>query len=175
MSSEKSAPSFCEALNEYDNEINPFLELAKWACFKSSNHTLPGIGLGISEKILKASSAASGQYFQEKCEELKKELDDLLGENGILVYPTHASPAQYHGQPLLKMLTGAMNFSYTAIFNVTGNPVTQVPLGLGSWGVPLGMQLVCARNQDRLGLAVALEVEKIFGGWVNPSTVIGQS
>lgn len=171
MSSEPLAPSFCQALDEYDQEVNPFVELAKWTFFKSSNHTLPGIGLGISEKFLKANSS-SRTIFLKKCEDLKQELENLLGSDGILVYPSHATPAQYHGQPLFKMLTGAMNFAYTGIFNVTGNPVTQVPLGLGSWGVPLGVQLVCGRNQDRLGLAVALEVEKLFGGWVNPSDVI---
>jgi hypothetical protein len=36
----------------------------------------------------------------------------------------------------------------------------------------LGVQLVCARNEDRLGLALALEVEKLFGGWTPPSGVL---
>ncbi len=71
----------------------------------------------------------------------------------------------------MKLITLSFNFAYTGIFNCTGNPVTQVPLGLGSWGVPLGAQLVCARNQDRLGLALALEVEKLFGGWVPPTGI----
>lgn len=105
------------------------------------------------------------------CEELKEDLELLLGTDGVLVYQSHPTPAPYHGQALFKLLTTAFNFAYTGIFNVTGNPVTQVPLGLGSWGVPLGTQLVCARNQDRLGLALALEVEKIFGGWIPPNGV----
>ena len=61
------------------------------------------------------------------------------------------------------------NFSYTGIFNVLGNPVTQVPLGLGNCGVPLGIQVVAGRNHDRLTLAVAQELENLFGGWVPPS------
>ena len=71
----------------------------------------------------------------------------------------------YQGQPLVKNA----NFSYTAIFNVLGNPITQVPLGLGSWGVPLGIQVVAAKNQDRNCLSMAQELEKMFGGWVVPS------
>ena len=35
-----------------------------------------------------------------------------------------------------------LNCGYTAIFSVLGFPVTQVPLGLGSWGVPLGLQVI---------------------------------
>ena len=93
---------------------------------------------------------------------LSKELDSILGQNGILLYPCHPTIAPYHGQALVKTL----NFSYTAIFNVLGNPVTQVPLGLGSKGLPLGIQVVSGLNKDRLSIAVASELEKMFGGWV---------
>ena len=98
------------------------------------------------------------------CDKLSSELEEILGENGVLLYPSHATPAPYHGQALIK----TANFSYTAIFNVLGNPVTQVPLGIGSWGVPLGIQVVAAKNQDRNSLYVALQLEKMFGGWVAP-------
>ena len=47
--------------------------------------------------------------------------------------------------------------------------MTQVPLGLGKKGLPLGIQVVAAHNNDRLALAVAQLLEKQFGGWVNPS------
>ena len=88
----------------------------------------------------------------------------FLGENGVLLYPSHPTPAPYHGQPIVK----TFNFSYTAIFNVLGNPVTQVPLGIGKDRVPIGIQVVGGRNQDRNCLAVAAELEKLFGGWVAP-------
>jgi fatty acid amide hydrolase 2 len=97
-------------------------------------------------------------------DKLAQELDKILGDNGVLLYPSHSTPAPYHGQPLFK----TFNFAYTAIFNVLGNPVTQVPLGIGSWGVPLGIQVVAARNQDRNSLAVALQAEKLLGGWIQP-------
>ena len=62
-----------------------------------------------------------------------------LGTDGVLLYPSHSTPAAYHGQPL----TRPFNFAYTGIFNVTGFPVTQTPLGLtdegSKWGgVPTG-------------------------------------
>ena len=73
------------------------------------------------------------------------------GDNGVLIYPSHSTPAPYHGQPIVK----TFNFAYTAIFNILGNPVTQVPLGLGSSGFPLGVQVVAGLNMDRLSIAVA--------------------
>ena len=54
------------------------------------------------------------------------------------------------------------------IFNILGLPVTQVPLGLGQKGVPLGIQVAAAHDNDRLTLAVAKELERQFGGWVKP-------
>lgn len=62
-------------------------------------------------------------------------------------------------------------FSLAAIFNVLGLPVTQCPLGLGSEGLPLGVQLVAAAYNDHLTLAVARYLEKAFGGWVLPGKV----
>ena len=106
------------------------------------------------------------QKFLKMCDKLSAELEEVLGEHGVLLYPSHSTPAPYRGQPLVKNA----NFSYTAIFNVLGNPVTQVPLGLGSWGVPLGIQVVAAKNQDRNCIFVAQELEKMFGGWAVPST-----
>ena len=56
-----------------------------------------------------------------------------------------------------------------AAFNLTGMPVTQVPLGLGSKGLPLGVQVVGRRDRDHVTIAVALELERTFGGWVAPT------
>ena len=54
----------------------PWLELLKWLCFKSSNHTLPAIFLAIFEQML-------GNFdpkFIDKGLELKQQLEELLGE-----------------------------------------------------------------------------------------------
>ena len=44
------------------------------------------------------------------------------------------------------------------MFNLAGTPVTEIPLGLCERGLPLGVQI-----------AVALELERVFGGWVAPA------
>ena len=54
------------------------------------------------------------------------------------------------------------------IFNILGLPVTQVPLGLSREGLPMGVQLIAGKMQDRLPLALALHLEKSFGGWRDP-------
>ena len=87
-----------------------------------------------------------------------------MGQDGVLIYPTHPVPAPYHGQSVLR----PCNLSYTAVFNILGFPATQVPLGLNSRGLPLGVQLVSGKGMDRNSLAVAVLVDKIMGGWRPP-------
>ncbi len=72
-----------------------------------------------------------------KIEDLKNEFELLLGDDGVLLFPTHPTAAPYHNQPLLRVA----NFAYTGVINMLGLPATQCPLGLGSWGVPLGVQV----------------------------------
>jgi len=60
-----------------------------------------------------------------------------LGDDGVLLVPPSTACAPHHHQPLTKQL----DFAYTGIFNVLGLPATQVPLGLGSLGLPLGVQV----------------------------------
>jgi len=56
----------------------------------------------------------------------------------------------------------------TALFNLLGLPVTEVPLGLNEAGLPLGVQVVAGRDRDHVSIAVAAELERAFGGWVPP-------
>uniref|UniRef100_T1JFB4 Amidase domain-containing protein n=1 Tax=Strigamia maritima TaxID=126957 RepID=T1JFB4_STRMM len=159
------APKFCEELVERKGKLNCFWELLKWFCW-CSDHTLPAISLGIVEKF---SGPETRMYdsFMNMYTDLSKEFDDLLGSNGVFLYPTHPRPAPYHNQPLLM----PFNFSYTAIFNVLGLPSTNCPLGLNENGLPIGIQVVANKYNDRLCLAVACELERAFGGWVSPSLI----
>jgi fatty acid amide hydrolase 2 len=91
------------------------------------------------------------------------ELQETIGD-GVLLYPPFPRLAPRHrttiGQPWL-----ATN---TAVFNLFGLPVTQVPLGLGAEGLPVGVQVAAAPGHDHVSIAVALELERRGGGWIDP-------
>jgi fatty acid amide hydrolase 2 len=91
-------------------------------------------------------------------------LVDTIGD-GVLLYPPFPRLVPKHrhtlGQPWL-----ATN---TAIFNLYGLPATQVPLGIGDRGLPLGVQVVARPGADHVCFAVALELESACGGWVDPA------
>lgn len=138
------------------------MEFLKWLTF-TSNHTLPALLLAVGEK-LSNKDPSYVSHMHNKYLSLRSRLSELLGQNGVLLYPTHPNPAPYHNQPVFQ----AFNFAYTAIFNTLGFPSTQCPLGLGSTGVPLGLQVIGNLHCDHITLAVAVELEKAFGGWIPP-------
>lgn len=142
--------------------FRPALELARWAALRS-RHTLPAILLAMFEGLAKLAPGRVQHYLREAAE-LRAELVTSIGD-GVLLYPPYPSVAPRHGRPLLP----PFQWVYTAVFNAAELPVTQVPLGLAHEGVPLGVQVVAAHGRDHVSVAVALELERVFGGWVKPS------
>ena len=139
------------------------LELAKWA-LRRSPHTLPAIGLAMLERVNDWPRGRAPRAI-EMGRALRREIVDALGDDGVMLYPSYVSPAPRHYKPLL----GPFNFVYTAIINVMQLPATQVPLGLGAEGLPLGVQVVAPPARDHLSVAVAQLLEREFGGWVPPA------
>lgn len=103
-------------------------------------------------------------HYLKLRDDLESTFKTMLGENGVFLLPTHPTTAPYHNEPLLR----PFNFSYTAVINCLGLPATTVPLGLSREGLPIGIQVIANHNQDRLCLAVAEELDRAFGGWVEP-------
>ncbi|MFD6155621.1 amidase [Nocardia sp. NPDC060256] len=94
---------------------------------------------------------------------LSAEVDTIIG-SGVMLHTPFRSTAPRHratfAQPWLQ--------TPCSVFNVLGLPVTQVPLGLSSAGLPLGVQVAAGRDRDHVAIAVALALERAFGGWRPP-------
>lgn len=159
--SEAGGPSFASLLGQ-GSEIAAFRELLAWAVGRS-DHTLPAIGLALAEKVPKLLGETTTAAV-EAATKLRRTLDDTIGPTGVLLFPSYPRQAPRHGTPLL----WPIQWAYTAVLNVMELPATQVPLGL-SGGLPLGVQVVARHGEDHRCLAVALELERAFGGWVPPT------
>jgi len=96
-------------------------------------------------------------------EAFAREVVDAIGD-GVLLHPTFPRVAPRHGQTIGKpwLLTT------TAVFNLAGVPVAQIPLGLNERGLPLGVQAAAGPGRDHVAVAVAIELERALGGWVPP-------
>ena len=132
-----------------------------------SPHTLPALGLAVVERLPELLPGR-GRRYCALGRALREELTGLVGERGVLFYPSFPTLAPRHNAPVLRPFA----FAYTAILNVAELPVTQVPLGLDPTGLPLGVQVAAAPGNDHLTIAVARHLERVFGGWVPPNGAI---
>jgi fatty acid amide hydrolase 2 len=109
------------------------------------------------------SGAATREKLLARARVLADELVDAIGD-GVLLHPAQLTVAPHHrrtyGRPWLT--------TASSIFNLAGVPVTEVPLGLNRQGLPVGVQVAAAHGADHLSIAIALELEAVFGGWVPP-------
>jgi fatty acid amide hydrolase 2 len=128
-----------------------------------SDFTGPSLALAAIEEIPKRFPGNTRELVAEGLA-LRRELEERIGD-GVMLYPGYTAPAPRHRHPWMKPI----DWAYTAIFNVLEMPGTQVPLGLGREGVPLGCQVIAPRRADHRTVAIALEVERAFGGWVPPA------
>ena len=128
-----------------------------------SPYTLPSIVLAFLEKFPKYTPGRTKKMVEAGLA-LRQELVEKIGTQGVMLYPSYSRPAPRHQRPLLR----PFDWVYTAVMNVMELPITQVPLGLNAEGLPLGIQVIGIHGNDHVTIAVALELEKIFGGWVPP-------
>ncbi len=144
-------------------------QLLRWTV-RRSPHTLPALILAMLESANKRLLGDRNRRRIEEGRALRRSLTELIGERGVMLYPSFARPAPLHYLPLLR----PFEFAYTAIFNVLEFPVRQVRLGLNERGLPIGVQVAAIHGNDHLTIAVALELERAFGGWVPPRLAHGE-
>ncbi|RWS03061.1 fatty-acid amide hydrolase 2-B-like protein [Dinothrombium tinctorium] len=106
----------------------------------------------------------------DESKELKKQLIDIFGDDGVFLYPCYPNINVKHDTPTLLW----HNLSYTTVFNLMNLPVTQCAFGLNKNGLPVGFQVAANELNDHLTIAVAEEIEKVFGGWVPPFIIKNQ-
>jgi len=109
-------------------------------------------------------------------------LDELLGDDGLLLTPTVASDgwladgrlsggSDVHGLP--------PEVYSTAVQNVTGHPALSIPFGMLATGLPFGLQVTAAHYDDYRLLDIADLVERAYPwartapGYESLETVLG--
>jgi Asp-tRNA(Asn)/Glu-tRNA(Gln) amidotransferase A subunit family amidase len=140
------------------------LRRAGWGAVRRRGpHTLPTVILLASESLAARTPQRHTRRALAAGKALAAEVEAAL-EGGVLLHPPHPRVAPRHGRTLGRMWV----LTPTAVFNLLGLPVTQVPLGLNPKGLPLGVQVVAGMDRDHVAIAAALELERAFGGWMPP-------
>lgn len=126
-------------------------------------HTWPTLILLNLEKLAHLAPESMNRRSLAAGRALATEINDTIG-GGVMLYPPHARVAPRHGHTVPR----PWSVTPTAIFNLAGTPVTQVPMGLNAEGLPLGVQVVAKRDNDHVSIACAVALEEAFGGWAPP-------
>ena len=157
---EDPGPRVREQLMNGEGRVNPFLELGKWL-FGRSQYTLPSLEMALMDVCSGAPKMGEDNAeAHTKRDNLKRELEDLMGDNGVILYPTMPRAAMKHHRAILH----PFDSTYTIIFNALGFPATAVPVGTSEKGLPLGIQIISKEGNDHLTIAVAMALEETMAG-----------
>ncbi|KAK8766539.1 hypothetical protein V5799_006681 [Amblyomma americanum] len=130
----------------------------------AGRHTLAVLAAFKMAPAFRFSRRQDAEEFLDSIDALRDRIEETLGDNGVLILPAEPSTAPYHNQDLLFCDSAGM----TALFNILKMPATACPVMKSANGLPLAVQVVATRGNDRLCLAVAREIERHFGGWIQP-------
>ncbi len=162
MLHEGGNPEFARIMTE-GGDPNLLKETALYFTGRSQ-HTFPAVVLAVVERLFGKIAGDGPKKTVEEGLKVRADFEAALGDDGILLMPTHPRAAPPHDAPLRR----PFDFAYTGILNVLEVPATAAPLGIGAEGVPLGVQVAARRGADRLTLEAAEFLEEQFGGWVPP-------
>lgn len=158
-------------ITENTYKINPFLELAKSAIGQSdySPSALAVAAAQTASQVTCNTDNAPHVYERayETLERARKEFIQLLGDDGVFLYVCLPRTAGTHYGSMFDFT----NLCCPMVMNYLGAPVTQVPIGTNE-GLPYGFQVAASPSHDRLTIAVAKELEKVYGGWIKPCNVL---
>jgi amidase len=108
-----------------------------------------------------------GEQIQNMSLDIRTNLTDVLGSNGIIICPAYTSVAPKMAQTQNKPL----DFILSAIFAAWELPSINVPTGFSICGLPMGVQLIGAPGTEQ-NLFVAAEIlEREFRGCVRAQPV----
>lgn len=92
-------------------------------------------------------------------------LAERMEEFPLLLCPVASVGAFEHGRRKWNIAGREVSyprvFSYSQVFNMTGNPAAVAPFGRTAEGMPLGVQIVGRRYEDALVLALAKHLERV--------------
>lgn len=146
-----------------EEDKNLHMEFLKYCC-GLSKFTISTILIGYLQLYANHLPESLLERYETITQSLKSDFRQLLGDDGVFLYPCFPTTAHKHFQIFHKLV----DTSYLMVFNALGMPVTSAMIGLDRNRMPIGIQIAANPGNDYLTIHVAKELEKKFGGWVPP-------
>jgi len=145
--------------------IEPFKRV--WATAVSSSG-IPEEALSPMNQWILTLGGTGGEYLQAvtQLQLFSRQLVSLFAQIDVLVVPTYMHPAIRVGEwsdlTPEETLAKIINWIFpNPPFNVTGQPVINIPAGFDKNGVPLGVQLVGKPTSEATVIALASQLEAL--------------
>ncbi|MBZ0302922.1 MAG: amidase, partial [Anaerolineae bacterium] len=103
----------------------------------------------------------SGMSKPAALDRTREAFQEIMGPGGVILCPVLVTPPPRHGWTWWLPIS----LPYTLMFNMLGFPSVSVPVRWSANGLPLVVQVVAQPGDDETALAVAAELERVFGGW----------
>ena len=124
---------------------------------------------GVAELVRAGANVSAGEYVDAQHDRAAytRTWNEFFLEHDLLLTPAMqltalplgvVVPERIDGVPVDPFFDDWCSFCYPA--NLTGQPATSVPIGLGAGGLPVGLQIMGRRWEDARVLAAAAAVER---------------
>lgn len=155
-----------QLLANMNGSVSVWWEMLK-CIFWRSDHSFCTLWTAVWETI--RPSFFLQNYFLRLRDELKAEFEEFLTNDAIFLYPVYPQLAPKHFTTPWQ----SFDMGYCGVWNALELPSIACPIGITKKApyLPYGLQVVGAKHNERLIIAVAKEIERAFGGWVPPCDI----
>lgn len=102
-----------------------------------SDSIFPSVLVGPLQQVMHLLPESRHRKLAAIADNLKHQFADLLGNNGVFLYPTFPTTAHRHYQIYHKLV----DTGYMMVFNTIGLPVTNCMVRLDRHKLPIGIQV----------------------------------
>jgi amidase len=160
----------CSVLNiSFDDLTLAFRQTQGWEAWQVNSEFIrrykPMLGPGVAQRFEWASQVTHSQYVQAQTvrANLKRNLQQVLGADGVLVLPTMPDCSPLISQPESELENyRAASLKLLSVAGLCGFPQISLPLAQ-SHGAPLGISLLGLENSDATLVGLAKQVAQVAG------------
>lgn len=127
-----------------------------------------GFGEEVKRRILTGTFVLSEGYYDayylkalQVKEEIRKAFDKAFGTYDVILGPVAPTTAPLLGESLANPLKMYLEDIYTVAANLAGLPAMSLPCGVDQNGLPIGLQLIANRFEEKKMIRVAYSYEQM--------------
>src|SRR5690606_5788411 len=130
---------------------------------------LDSFGLDVKASLENSHAITALDHIKalKRKNQLTAQFEQLFEKVDVLATPTTPITPQKIGEEMVE-INGIQDSVFNtmirlpAVFNITGHPALSIPCGLADNGLPVGLQLAAARNNERVLIRAGFAYEQAF-------------